>query len=335
MREGIEKRELISLECSGTHLQGTYHRPFDHLSQTPFGQPRQARPGILFFNSLSLPRAASGDSAVHWADSIAAQGYPTFRIDLPGLGDSGGHSSTDLLDFINGGGYTQVAAQAIRELVERFRLSGLVIVGHCAGSVSAIYGAASSKECKGLILLDPYFHLPQAKRPRVREELSGWVRRNKFGKLLSHIYDYAKELFLQVRGSSLPGNANSQLLACWKQLTTAGMPTLMLQAPGIKAQGAKPRVGEFDYVQYVMRIAGRKSQVTAEFVEGADHSFANYDGRTAVQQHIEHWLVSNFPLDDFKRAKKSVAPLRAGDAQGNQRKSTPTPSDLGCVLEGR
>lgn len=335
MHEAIEKRELIVLDHCGVRLQGTYHRPSDHLSPVPFGTPRNARPGVLFLNSLSLPRAASGDSAVHWADSIAAQGYPTFRIDLPGLGDSGGPSSTDLLDFINAGGYTSAAAATVKELVDRFSLSGVVIFGHCAGSVSAIYTAASSKECSGLLLLDPYFHLPQAKRPRVREELSGWVRRNKFGKLLSNLYDHAKEFALRLRGGSLPGNANSQLLARWKQLSAAGLPTLLLQAPGIKTQGAKPRVGEFDYIQHAIKLAGRKNQVSAEFVEGADHSFANYDGRLAVQRHIERWLASYFPLDDFNRASRGISALHVADNQSNQRKSPPAPSDLGCVLEGR
>jgi len=335
MHEAIDKRELIVLDGAGLRLQGTYHRPSDHLSLAPFGQPRQARTGVLFFNSLSLPRAASGDSAVHWADSIADQGYPTFRIDLPGLGDSGGHSSTDLLEFINAGGFTSVAASAMRELVERFSLSGLVIFGHCAGSVSGIYTAASSKDCKGLILLDPYFHLPQAKRPRVREELSDWVRRNKFGKLLSNAYDHSKNIVMGLRGSVLPGNANFELLAKWKQLATAGLPILLLQAPGIKAQGAKPRVGQFDYIDYVVKLAGRRSQVSAEFVEGADHSFANHDGRKAVERHIDQWLASHFPLGDFDRAAKSVAVVRSGDSQVTPRKSSTAPADLGCVLEGR
>ena len=72
------------------------------------------------------------------------------------------------------------------------------------------------------------------------------------------------------------------------------MPVLLLKAPGIKAQGAKPRVGEFDYMDYVMKLAGRRNSVSAEFVEGADHSFANQAGREAVQKHIAEWLAGAF-----------------------------------------
>lgn len=335
MHEAIEKRALIVLDCLGTRIQGTFHRPAGHLSQASAASGSKERPGVLFLNSLSLPRAASGDSAVHWADSIAERGYPSFRVDLPGLGDSAGAASTDLLDFINAGGFAAVAAAAAKELVERYSLSGLVIFGHCAGSVSALYAAAASKECKGLILLDTYFHLPQAKRPEVREKLSGWARRSKAGRRLSNIYDRARDLLLFVRGSTPPGNANTRLLASWKQVAASGLPILLLRAPGIKAQGSKPRVGQFDYIDHVVELAGRKSRVSVEFVEGADHSFANRSGREAVQQHIETWLGSRFPLGDFKRAAKTASRLCAGEELTESRKAPGAPADLGRVLEVR
>jgi pimeloyl-ACP methyl ester carboxylesterase len=325
-------RELIHLDGLGVRIQGTYHRAAADDAASPAGS--ENRPGVLFLNSLSLPRAASGDSAVQWADAIAAGGYPTFRIDLPGLGDSYGDSNTELLDNINAGVFAPVASAVVNELSQRFALSGLVIFGHCAGSVSALYGAAAVKECKGLILLDPYFHLPQAKRPAVREGLSDWARRSKVGRLLSNVYDLVKKLKLLVRGSQPPGNANLPLLAHWKKLATSGLPILLLRAPGIKAQGSKPRVGEFDYIEHILKLAGRKSKVTAEFVEGADHSFANFEGRIAVDRHIEGWLATHFPLHS-KRDSQAVATLRNDASQIDSRKPKPSPADLGCVLEGR
>src|ERR1700740_1964791 len=134
MLRGIETRELITLDCSGVPIQGTFHRPTKRFFSPP--ATRDARvPGILFLNSLSLPRAATGDSAVYWADSCAEQGYPSLRFDLPGLGDSPGNISTDLLEFINAGSYMSVAAGSAKELVARIGLSGVIIVGHCAGAV--------------------------------------------------------------------------------------------------------------------------------------------------------------------------------------------------------
>jgi pimeloyl-ACP methyl ester carboxylesterase len=340
MLEAIEERELIILDGLGDRMQGTFHRPGDCRSNSSASRMFQDRPGVLFLNSLSLPRAASGDSAVHWANSIAAKGYPSFRVDLPGLGDSQGAATTDLLDFINAGGFAPAAAAAIQQLVERFGLSGTVLFGHCAGSVSAVYAAAASSNCKGLILLDPYFHLPQAKRPRVREGLSDWARRSSIGGFLSNLYDRAKKILLLLRGSQPPGNANAELLARWKQLASTGVPILLLKAPGIKAQGAKPRVGEFDYIDHVVKLAGRKSTVRVEFVECADHSFANREGREAVQMHIEHWLAALFPLANLQSTAGDAAPLSANPLGANQgkrdaRDSNVTPADRVCALEGR
>jgi pimeloyl-ACP methyl ester carboxylesterase len=335
MHNAIGNRELIVLGGLGNYIRGTLHVPPSVLSHVPAEQRVQGRTGVLFLNSLSLPRAASGDSAVRWADSIAEHGYPSFRIDLPGLGDSGGYASTDLLDSINAGGLAPAAAAVAKELVDRFGLSGLVIFGHCAGSVSAMYAASASKECRGLILLDPYFHLPQAKRPKVREELSEWARRSKAGRLLSNAYDRARNLLLLLRGSALPANANSQLLDGWKQVASSGLPILLLKAPGIKAHGSRPRVGEFDYTGHALKLAGRKSRVSVEFVEGADHSFANYDGREAVKRHIEDWLVSHFPQEDFNRNPKRAVLLRAAEKQSESRKSPTASAELGCALEGR
>jgi alpha-beta hydrolase superfamily lysophospholipase len=335
MLEAIANRELIVLDGLGSRIQGTYHRPADGFTRTASDASGKDHLGILFVNSLSLPRAASGDAAVQWAEAFAQRGYPTFRVDLPGLGDSEGDASTDLLDVINAGGFASVAAATAKELVHRFQLSGLVLFGHCAGSVSALYAAAAGKECKGLVLLDPYFHLPQVKRSRVREELSDWARRSAVGRILSNMFDRAKNLALVVNGGAPPGNANEQLLACWKQVATAGLPILLLQAPGIKANGSKPRVGDFDYIDHVVKVAGRKSRVSVEFIESADHSFANSEGRQAVQQHMEDWLASEFPLAGRTMKGKTTTPLRTSDAQGDSKRSSSAPADMGCVLEGR
>ena len=295
MLQVIKTRELIALEGLGGPIRGTLHRPPNRLFR-----PRTAGnariPGILFLNSLSLPRAATGDSAVHWADSCAERGYPSARFDLPGLGDSAGDISTDLLDFINAGGYASIVAANVKDLMERMGLSGVVIVGHCAGAASALYAAAASKECRGLILMDPYFHLPQMIRPMVRTKLSKWARSTRIGGVASDVYDRLRKLLLVVRGEMPPGNANLQLLNCWKQVASTGMPILMLKAPGLKAAGTKPRVGQFDYLKHVLKLAGNKSEVTIKLIEGTDHSFANRVGRAAVRQQIGNWLEKHFPL---------------------------------------
>jgi alpha-beta hydrolase superfamily lysophospholipase len=259
-------------------------------------------------NSLSLPRAATGDSAVEWADGLAAAGYPCFRIDLPGLGDSGGSTPGDFLDYINSGGYARAVAGAANELVARFRLSGVLLFGHCAGAVSAVFAAAAAEGCKGLVLLDPYFHLNQAVRPLVRQQLSNWARASKLGNRLSDVYYRLRAVVRRLRRDPLPKNANRRLLGRWKDVAAGGLPILYLKAPGLKASGTKPRVGEFDYLQHALDLAGPRGQVQVQLIEGTDHSFANRAGRAAVLAHTQKWLRARFPL-----------PSDGGDAAGGAR----------------
>jgi pimeloyl-ACP methyl ester carboxylesterase len=335
MQQATDTRELIEVEVLGLCLRGTFHRPAEPSIDLQHGSGDQARTAILFLNSLALPRAATGDSAVYWADAFAERGYPAFRFDLPGMGDSDGITSTDLLDFINAGGYAPSAAALAKEMAARPGVSGVVIMGHCAGSVTAVFAAAACEQCKGLILMDPYFHLPLAKRPEVREKLSDWVRRSSIGRILSHLYDRAKLLRLLLHGSTPPANANVALLGKWKQVAGAGLPILMFKAPGIKATGSKPRLGEFDYIQHVLKLAGRKSRVMVKTVETADHSFANRAGREAVRREIESWLDLYFPLQGLETSAQPASLSNVETKQNDSTRTTMAPSNQDCALEGR
>lgn len=297
MNEVIENRELITLDGAGVILHGTYHKPQDRTTSSRQNSGKQNRIGVVFMNSLFLPRTATGDSAVYWAESFSKLGYHSFRLDLPGLGDSDAPLNTTLLDFINAGGYASVISAMVKELVERFELSGVVIFGHCAGAVSALYGAAASKECHGVILLDPYFHLPQQmKESKLWKQLVRWAARSNLGGALSNIYDRLKNVRLALRGNAPPPDANFALLRRWEEVAARGLPILLLKAPSRKATGTKPRAGEFDYLKYLLELAKHRTQVVVRVIESTDHSFANRAGRAAVRQHGEHWLSTCFPL---------------------------------------
>jgi hypothetical protein len=119
---------------------------------------------------------------------------------------------------------------------------------------------------------------------------------NRFGGVLSNLFDYLKKIRLLLRGNTLPDNANLALLRCWKEVVPTGLPILILKAPGLKTQGVKPRTGQFDYFKYVLKSAGRRSQILVQSVDGANHSFANRAGRLSVREHAKKWLNNYFPL---------------------------------------
>jgi hypothetical protein len=171
--------------------------------------------------------------------------------------------------------------------------------------MTGLHAAAACTECKGLILMDPYFHLTKALRPKARVELSDWARRSKLGGILSNVYDLARDVRLLLFKNRPPRNANFSLLHCWKKVASSGLPILIFKAPGLKTMGTKPRQGEFDYLEHVLKIAGQKKRIAVQFIEDADHSFANRLGRAAVRGHAETWLAAQFPVHGAKEAVKT------------------------------
>ena len=106
--EKIEARQLITLGADGVLVRGTYHEAPRKVQDGSNAQGKNI--GVAFLNPLSTPRTLIGDSAVFWATSFAAQGYPSLRFDLPGLGDSFGETAKDLMTFINEAGFAAIAS---------------------------------------------------------------------------------------------------------------------------------------------------------------------------------------------------------------------------------
>jgi pimeloyl-ACP methyl ester carboxylesterase len=305
MQEVIEARELFTLKGLGPIVRGTHH-----LACAPV--PGSGPVGLVILNSLSPTRAAAGDSAVYWADSFAKYGYPVFRLDLPGFGDSEGNPPAELLKVINSGGYGPTAAVLIKELSQRFSLSGVVVMGLCAGALSAIYTAAASEECKGLVLLDPYFQLPLPPPSWLWQKLTGRFLRSAPGRRVENALGRLTDIRLKLRRNPLPENSNYPLLKCWKKVASAGLPILLFKAPNIK-----PRGKAFDYLSYIVEQAGINSRVQVKVIAGAGHTFSNRAGKTAIQQQTELWLEACFPLQD-EFALRSLSPAANDIKSGDQ-----------------
>ena len=312
MLTAIDGREAITVVAGGLHLRGTYHTVSSAVSaDSGATAPKAKTLGVLFFNPGFTPRSALGDSAVYWCEHLTAGGYPCFRFDLPGLGDSDGDAPGQILDFINRGGYASAVSSLVKALAERYALSGIVVVGHCAGAVTALFAAPHTKECAGLVLTDPYFFLPQ-ERARFWIELRNWSSWSRVGAAVSTIYYVVRHIRLLVVRNRPPRNANLPLLRCWSQLSSAGLPILVLKAPALKARGLKPRIGEFDYLGYLQQRASPRDRVSVEFIEGTNHSFADRKGRAAVGENIERWLnTQRFEPLKGRSAERSAAVARA------------------------
>jgi hypothetical protein len=163
--------------------------------------------------------------------------------------------------------------------------------------------------------MDPYFHLAHV-TPSVRNKLNLWALKGRIGRVLSRSYDFVKEARLHLRRTGLPSNANVSLLRCFKQLTSNELPILLLKAPNRRAAGVKARIGEFDYLQYLLERAERNHKVTISLVEGASHTFSNHFDRLKVRLHVEPWLRAHYE------------PIRKGDTAEPQSQAEDDDAEL-------
>ncbi len=279
-------RVLFTIDCDGSRVRGTYHRPVIDRHEDDFEASAHGQTGVLIVNALASPRSGASDSAVYWAKAFASSGFPCFRVDLPGLGDTAGHLPTELITYITEGGHEPAIRSIVRKLVDRFSLSGVIVMGHCAGGITALHAASEQEVCKGLILLDPYFNTTR----RVTKMYPGLVLRMRdtnLGMAVRHMYDLVREFSRTVRQDRLPQSANRPLLSKWKQIASDGLPILILRSPGFL-----PAPGVFDYLQYAIRSAGTGTRISVVLIPGADHSFATSSARQSVRDYAEQWLRS-------------------------------------------
>jgi pimeloyl-ACP methyl ester carboxylesterase len=292
----IESRELFTLDAGGIDLRGTYHKP-DEARARYVGATGKHRTGIVFANALSTPRSGNGDSVVYWASAFAGLGYPSFRLDLPGLGDSRGEIPNDLIAFIYQGGYSLVFARKLNELAERYNVAEFVIAGHCTGSTNAVYAASENAMCKGLILLDPYFSSPRAISGKIPPAVMHWVRKNRAGVLLRATYDRLREVPIAIRERFSSRESGLDFIFRWKSVASTGMPILVFRAPRPQALGGdKPNPSSVDYLDHLSSLTRGRSRLTIHEIEGSDHSFANLNGRTKVLAYSESWLNRHFSM---------------------------------------
>jgi hypothetical protein len=161
-----------------------------------------------------------------------------------------------------------------------------------------------SKDCRGLVLTDPYFHLEQEKT-KIVLEIRGWVMWAKLSSLTRYLFHGLRSVYLAVkrlplafRRNGLPKNANLPLLRCWHQVTSAGIPILIMQSPHWTAINPKPGIGQFDYLGHLQSSSGRNQRTTVKLIEGTNHTFADRVGRAAFREQTELWLTALFPQHD-------------------------------------
>lgn len=132
--------EAIAFDCQGETLVGIVHKP-----------QRPSRRGIVVIVGGGPQYRAGGHRQLTlWARRLCAEGYPVFRFDYRGMGDShGGFQGFEHID------------EDIRAAVDRFtaacpEVDEVVLWGECDASSAILFYAYRDPRVKGAVLLNPW-----------------------------------------------------------------------------------------------------------------------------------------------------------------------------------
>ncbi|WP_163997500.1 alpha/beta fold hydrolase [Pyxidicoccus caerfyrddinensis] len=310
-------RELFQLDVKGHRLWGTYH---------PAAAAKPGRVGFLFLNPGHVPRSGHGGLSARAADRLAAQGFPCFRVDLPGLGDSDGplpDTTAELYQLVCGGGFVEVAEAIHAELLKRHGLDGLVMGGLCGAATTSLYLADRAPEgVAGVFLFEPEFYLSEqeaanadgetpledAEKRTWRSRLPlrrvtskvfsywGWMRmltrENEYARLFRYV-PFPRQLLLDwlMDWGRLPAVANVPLVRAWQRVVQRGVPVLVITAEG------KLRDVFFDRIHRAAFSDLKVAMLERLRLRGTNHIFTTGGAIDACIGHLSRWAGEHFGQD--------------------------------------
>jgi len=136
------EEEIVDFRTpDGSNLVGILSRP-------PKDVPEQKALLILSHSGL-VHKAGSHRGQHNLAHYFASRGYPVFRFDPVGFGDSDGftpeHINQDLFASIESGRFVSSYTGAFDYLASRFKDHRWVVSGVCGGAISSLLGGAENR----------------------------------------------------------------------------------------------------------------------------------------------------------------------------------------------
>jgi exosortase A-associated hydrolase 1 len=249
-------RRHLTFACEGSMLVGS-------LDEGP------ATSGLLIVSGGNEVRSGPWNGQAQLAAQIAEAGFPVFRFDRRGVGDSDGPNG----EFRSSAPDIAAAVAAFRDACPH--ITRIIAMGNCdAASALMLAGGAT---CDGLILSNPWTIEDEAAAPPP-EALRGHYRQR-----LADPAALKRLLRGEVKLSAL-------FASLLRALKPAPPPTGLAQdmVAGI-ARFARPirfLVASRDRTGQAFLAAWNKSDARIQICEGASHSFVEPDARAWLREQV-------------------------------------------------
>jgi hypothetical protein len=238
-------------------------------------------PALVIINAGVLHRVGACRNSVSLARTFAKQGYPCFRFDLHGIGDSGFGGSADE-DALNT--KTEIK-EALDLLSARLNINTFVLHGLCSGARDAFATAVSDSRVVGLSMIDGpayrtfKYHLQ--KLPSFLMNPARWIN------------------FILVRAKSAKqsGDSNEQNLMeipVWppyppQEVVQAGFKTLVNRGVALLVTYTGSWNDEYNYENQftdMYRGVNFDSLLALHYMPEANHLMTEKSDRQALQLHL-------------------------------------------------
>jgi alpha-beta hydrolase superfamily lysophospholipase len=307
-RDGrVALRETPLLFGAGGRLFGILTEP----AEDPAGRNR---PVLCFLNVGANHHVGPHRMNVDLARDLASRGYPTFRLDAAGLGDSGALPGNRENRIYTKDSVADV--QSAMAILGKMRgASRFVLIGLCSGAYLAFHAALEDTRVVGQVLLSPYAFewkegdpvAPTMRKPfrstrfytRALLDRRVWLRalrgdvelRGIAGALLERLQtqiDTALPSFAaRLRGKVGPKNEVERAFGAMCDRGVESMMVLSFDDGGVDMVA--------EYLGSDARKMGGRKNFSFKIVDGADHTFKTITSQTKLRDLLTNYVESRFP----------------------------------------
>jgi exosortase A-associated hydrolase 1 len=265
----------IVFKCEDEELIGVLHRPVE-----PCGT------GVLIVVGGPQYRVGSHRQFVMLARHWARRGFPVFRFDCRGMGDSGGGSRT----------FEEIEKDifaAIEVFQASSQLDKVVVFGLCDAAAAALMFAVEHQRVGGVVLVNPWVRSSSGQsrtyvkhyygRRFFQRELWQKIRRGDFavGRVLR---DLVANLRSAISRDNSPGFIGRMLRGIQQY---QGAVLIVLSDNDLTAKEFQ----ELCKNDARWRQAVARRSVQSAIIEGADHTFSTGDSLRRLADSVADWLA--------------------------------------------
>lgn len=261
-------------------------------------------PVVIFLNSGIVHSIGANRIYVRLARALAQEGFPAFRFDLSGIGDSA--SAPEGAEVERSGVVSADIQDALDEARRQTGARQAVLIGLCSGADDALDNVLNNDASAGVIAIDPDI-----------------VRTPKF---------FLQEMSQSLRAPHIAQRAVRRALKATSRFG-AGGPVTRSTSSGLRASTVLTRQEMRDRLRAHVREGKRElflftaglpqrynypeqfkdafrgidyeGLVECVYFQHADHTFSTEAMRVALVQHVVAWCQRNFPdqpaLESLKR----------------------------------